>query len=344
MSAEQILPQLSSLQYDVRLIGITQQGEWIASKDALERLKMQAGQKKDSVPTLRVSPKVLEELTSCDVLLPILHGPNGEDGAVQGFLQTLGKACAGPDVRSGAVSMDKVLTKQVAHFAGIASVPHVSFSLMDWLNDSSALLTRISEQLDWPLYVKPRHLGSSIETHKVQDTHELQEAVQRVLRVDQFVLVEQAVNGRELEFAVLEGVQPRVLPPGEIFSNGGLHSYEGKYCAETATPDSARAELDPDVLTEGLSLAATVFQAVRGTGLARIDFFLLPDNRYLLNEVNPIPGFTKNSMFPKICRENGLSLQEIMDHLIITALARHRRQNRLQISRLPQPQLSHAVP
>ena len=341
MSAEQIIPQLSNNKYDVRVFGIAKHGEWIVGDDVLKRLKASASQSKGLSTSARVSAAVLEELSSCDVLLPMLHGSNGEDGTVQGLLHSLGKAYAGPDTRAGAVAMDKVLTKQLARDAGVPIVPFLSFSRDRWVDEPQTVVTQVSEELNWPLYVKPRNLGSSIETHKVCQLSEFESAVQGVLSVDHDVLVEEAVQGRELEFAVMGWHKPVVFPPGEIFSNGETHTYEGKYFSETATPDSPRAILDEPTLEQGLSLARKVYQTVRCSGMARIDFFLLPDGSYLLNEVNPIPGFTKNSMFPKICEANGLSISEVLDQLIISALARHRSQRRLDVSRVPH---SQAIP
>ncbi len=330
LSAKQTLPHLKTDYYEVKHFGVTKEGKWLTGDDTLDKL---ANAGKVALDTQRghpISPEVLAQLLTCDVLLPMLHGTNGEDGAVQGFLDVLGKAYVGCDQRSSSLCMDKVVTKQIAQAAGIPVVPCITFSKGEWQRDPDMIHEKITQTLTWPLYVKPRHLGSSIEVHRVTNSDEFKAAIDRILGVDTHVIVEAEMLARELEFAILGNEEPVVLPPGEIFSAGRIHTYAGKY-GDQPTPDTTKAELSKELMEEGMSLAAKLFKAAGCSGLARADFFLDNENRYWLNEINTMPGFTKNSMFPRLCVDNNLLLTDVLQRLVILALARRRRLQRLSV-------------
>ncbi len=330
MSTQQVLENIDRNKYEVELFGITRSGRWIHGPDALEKLRS-FKQEQGAPKPARLPQPVLDKLLSCDVVLPVLHGTYGEDGTIQGFLEVLGKPYAGSDHRAAALCMDKVATKRMLADAEIRTVPYITFSQRQWSENAAGLKSEIEGLLGVEVYVKPRHLGSSIETHKVTTPEELEQAVRGVFRVDTHVLVEKCMYARELEFAIIGNDDPVVLPPGEIFSAGRTHTYEGKY-SDSPTPDTPRADLPEDVATEGAALARRAFLTTRCSGMARVDFFFDKDGVWWLNEINPIPGFTKNSMFPKICVANDITLDNVIDRLMVLALARYRRSQRLEVS------------
>ena len=330
MSTKQILPHFKNDCYELKLFGITKEQRWIVGDDVLDKLANVPKPTSDVQKSQLISSDILTQLLSCDVVVPVLHGPNGEDGVVQGFLDVLGKTYVGSDHRSSAICMDKVATKQIAQAVGLPVAPFVTFAASEWKADPLPILEKVEKLLVWPLYVKPRHLGSSIEVSRVTTVEELRQAITRVLRLDSHAIVESEMIMRELEYAIIGNQDPIVLPPGEIFSQGRVHTYEGKYGANS-TPDTDKAELSQELLEEGMVIARQAYCAAGCSGLARIDMFLDQDNRFWLNEINPMPGFTKNSMFPRLCVANELPLTELVHRLIILALARRRAQQRLVV-------------
>lgn len=343
LSAKQVLPHLKSDFYEVKQFAITKEGKWLYGDDVMEKLPALNKSSSESQRPQPLSADVLSQLMTCDVILPMLHGSNGEDGTVQGLFEVLGKAYVGCDHRSAAICMDKALTKQVAANAGVPVAPFLAFSKYQWMTNKTQLLTSIIEELHpnssfssstdikWPLYVKPLHLGSSIEIHRVASLQELDSAIDRIARVDTHCIIESEMVMREIEFAVIGNDQVTVLPPGEIFSAGKLHSYEGKYLEGKATPDTPKAELSQQLTEKGMDLAAKAYRAAGCQGLARIDFFLDTNGQYWLNEINPIPGFTKLSMFPRIFLANDIPISDVLNKLIILALARRRTVQRLAV-------------
>ncbi len=330
LSSKQMLPHLKTDYYEVKLFGITKEAKWLVGDDVLEKLANVSKGVADSQRSHPISQEVLAQLLTCDVLVPMLHGSNGEDGTIQGFFDVLGKAYVGCDQRASAICMDKVVTKQLAMAAGVPVAPFISFSAHEWQRNPEGLLTSVNSTLTWPLFLKPRHLGSSIEIHRVTNVEEFRNAVERILRVDTHVVVETEMLMRELEFGVIGNDDPFVMPPGEIFSAGRIHSYAGKY-SDNPTPDTTKAELSDQAIEEGKAWAIKAYKAAGCQGLARIDFFFDQDNHYWLSEINTLPGCTKNSMFPRLCVDNALPLTEVMNRLIILALARRRSLQRLVV-------------
>lgn len=268
---------------------------------------------------------VLKELLACEVFFPVLHGPYGEDGTIQGFFDMLGKAYVGCDHRSAAICMDKAVTKKLMLVHGIPTIPFVDFSKEAWSNSPETILKNIKMQLAVPFFVKPVHLGSSIGVSRVDRFEDLAEAIEHAFEKDWSVIVENGLDIREIEFAVL-GNHNRVsaFPPCEILAKGQLLSYEGKY-GQNAMECVPRADLPPSLIEEGIVLAEMAYKAVGCTGMARVDFFLDKSNKFWLNEINPIPGFTPTSAFPKICMANGLGIGKLIDRLINLALDRRRK-------------------
>ncbi|MDP1835865.1 MAG: UDP-N-acetylmuramate--L-alanine ligase [Chlamydiales bacterium] len=331
LSTRQILPHLKAECYEIKLFGISKEGKWVFGDDALDKLAVLSKTPSETQRSQPLSAEILTQLMACDIIFPVVHGRNGEDGTLQGFFEVLGKAYVGCDHRASAVCMDKALTKQVAAAAGVPVAPFVAISNWEWNHRRENILSAIEEQLTWPLYVKPSHLGSSVGIRKVTTSEELHSAIAAALKVDTDVLIDSEMIMREIEFGILGNEQVTVMHPGEIFSAGNLHTYEGKYIDGKTTPDTTYAELPPDVLQEGMALAAKAYKAAGCTGLARADFFLDRDNKFWLSEINPMPGLTKNSMFPRLCVESKMALPDVMHKLIILALARRRSLQRLAV-------------
>jgi UDP-N-acetylmuramate--alanine ligase len=328
-SSLNICHSLNRNYYEIEHFGITREGQWVSgtqTREILERLLLE-GRPLDRTSLL--THETLEKLRECDILFPVLHGPYGEDGTIQGFFEMLGKAYVGCDHRSSAICMDKVMTKQLMQLHGIRTSPFVNFSRYQWKTQKVLCLDCLHDTLSYPLFVKPIHLGSSIGVRRVERADEVIHAIEEAFRFDTDVLVEERLVGHELEFSVLGTDEILVFPPGEICTEGETYDYEGKY-GEKGIPTKARAELPLDVIEEGKQFVEKVYRAVGCKGMARIDTFLDGHQRFWLNEINPIPGFTSISLYPQMCAANGLAIQELMDRLILLGLKRKREIDRLE--------------
>lgn len=269
-----------------------------------------------------------EKISSCDVMFPVLHGPFGEDGTIQGLFEMVGIPYVGCSHRSSAIAMDKALTKQLAALHGVRTLPFVSLTKDDWKNHSHALKERIVDELTFPVFVKGLHLGSSIGVIKAELQEELDSAIKEVLKLDTGLIVEQGIRAREIEFAVLGCDEVEVFPPGEVFSHGEVYDFEAKY-----SPHGMKTTLDPELtetqVAQGCRLARRAYNAIGCDGMARVDFFLDERGKFWLNEINPMPGMTSISLFPQLCIKYRYSQGELMDQLIILGLSRHRNVQRV---------------
>jgi D-alanine-D-alanine ligase len=336
-TAVHVLNALDPARYDVRAIGITQDGEWVkadaAAAAALGRLRTN---ELGSGPAIAVGVDVEGEATHPDpvlaplanaptVVLPLLHGPMGEDGTVQGLLELADVAYVGGGVLGSAVAMDKAMAKTVLGAHGIPQA--------DWravheheLTDSTA--ADLVEEFGLPLFVKPANMGSSVGVSKAKTVEEVSAAIDFALGYDSVVVIEEAITGREIEVAVLGNNHPRASLPGEVVPGNEFYDFDDKYI-----DDSARyfipAHLDADETRRIQHLAIQVFQALRGAGLARVDFFYEEHGRgFLCNEANTMPGFTPISMYPKLWAASGLAYPDLIDELVRLALERHANRRR----------------
>lgn len=314
ISAKYVASGLRESSYDISHFGITKSGSWITGLDSMARLQTKAE------PKEHLSSEVLQELLACDVLIPVLHGTFGEDGTIQGFFEMLGKSYVGCDHRSAAVCMDKAMSKRLVIAEGVDTTPFVEFTRFEWDKNSEKLHQRICNELSFPVFVKPSHLGSTIGVSKVNSPEHLEKAICKAFRCDTVLLVERGVDRpREIEFAVLGNDRIRVFPPGEICTGGAVYDYAAKYSAHGMSAN-AQADLPEDLKQEGMRLAEQVYRALGCKGFARVDFFLDGNGKFWFNECNPIPGFTKASLYPQICAANGLGIHDLIDRLVILAL------------------------
>jgi UDP-N-acetylmuramate--alanine ligase len=299
LSARHILDSLDPELYDIIPFGITREGKW------------------ENEETL------IQDLLKCDIFFPVLHGTNGEDGTIQGFFEILNKPYVGCDYRSAAIAMDKALTKKLAILANIPTLPFISFSEREWLKDKSYFFDEILEKLTFPLFVKPAHLGSSVGIQKIEKKEDLLKGIEEAFLYDTSLVIEKGIQCREIEFAVFGNGDITVTPPGEVCTEGKFYDYAAKY-GRQATKTECVAQLDIKLQQDGMALAKRAYQAISCIGFARVDFFLDHENKFWLNEINPIPGFTKNSLYPQMAAQFGLNSVDLVNQLIILSLAEKR--------------------
>ncbi|MEZ5309672.1 MAG: D-alanine--D-alanine ligase family protein [Microthrixaceae bacterium] len=266
------------------------------------------------------------------VVFPVLHGPNGEDGTVQGLLEVAGVAYVGSGVLGSAVSMDKAIAKTILGAHGIAQPAWRSLRRDEVDENMTERATEIIDALGMTLFVKPANMGSSIGVSKTHDTPELVTAIELALNYDDVVVIEEAVNGREIETAVLGNESPLLGSIGEVVAAADFYDYEDKYSDGSATT-VVPAELRPETEAQIKEIAVETYRALRAEGLARVDLFVDEDKadvrrRVLVNEINTIPGFTPISMYPQLWEHAGVSYSELIDRLVELALERHERLSR----------------
>lgn len=321
LSAKHICDCVSSELYDTNYFGITKQGRWISGHDSMQRLKNSDNLQGEAL----IDYNIFQELLECDVFIPVFHGPYGEDGTIQGFFETLDKAYIGADHVSAAICMEKALTKYLMQAHEIPTLPFVEINHEAWRQNSENFIQEIVQALSFPVFVKPVHLGSTVGVQKVEHQTKLYSAIQEAFQFDYKLIVEQGiVNVREIEFAVLGNERAITFPPGEILTHGKVYDYNAKY-GPNSIEAIPQAQLSQEKIREGMEWALKAYKAVGCTGMSRVDFFLDGHEKFWLNEINPIPGFTPNSLYPKMCEVNGVDGKELIDRLIIAALERKRR-------------------
>ncbi|HZV24969.1 MAG TPA: D-alanine--D-alanine ligase family protein [Acidothermaceae bacterium] len=340
ITAGSVLAALDPQRYDVVPIGITREGRWVLASGDPAEFQIQGGSLPEvaasdaavvlaadpTAPELVVSEPgaVARKLVGVDVVFPLLHGPYGEDGTIQGLLELAGIPYVGAGVLSSAAAMDKHYMKLVLHGGGLPDIPHVVVRPREWDGDKSAVRESVAS-LGFPVFVKPARGGSSIGISKVHDVGGLDDAIELARRSDPKVIVEAMVEGREIEVGVLEGIDggpPEVSRAAEItVRDREFYDFDAKYL-DLDTDIEIPASLSADVEAQIRHLAAMAFEALSCEGLARIDFFVTPAQRVLVNEVNTMPGFTPTSVFPRVWAASGLDYPALLDRLIQTALRR----------------------
>ncbi len=330
VTAAHVLRALDPAKYSITAIGITREGKWNLATQAMADLKRGSehiGEKlsTEGEPT-SISVVVGESRNAArTVVFPLLHGPLGEDGTVQGLLELANIAFVGTGVLGSAVSMDKGVAKQVLHANGIPQPQYISLREAH-VNDAS--LKHAIDTLGLPLFVKPANMGSSVGVSKAKNAAELKTAATHALEYDEWIVIEEAINGREIEVAVLGNIDARASTPGEIVPGNEFYDYADKYITDGAQL-VVPADLSADEIEAVQKLAIVIFHTLRAEGMARVDFFYEKDGRgFLCNEINTIPGFTPISMYPKLWQASGLSYAELLDELIDLAIDRHSRRRR----------------
>jgi D-alanine-D-alanine ligase len=332
-SAQTVIGALDPERYEVIPVGITRDGRWLTGGDPMAQLTAQsplflANAARDFDPNRQAivsAPGSLPQGLSgdIDVVFPVLHGPMGEDGTVQGLLELAGLPYVGSGVLGSAVAMDKAMTKTVLAEAGLPQGPWRLVLRKEWEREPAGVGAFIAAQFGFPCFVKPANMGSSVGVVKAHDPAELEEAMATASRFDRRILIEAAIDARELEVSVLGNDEPVASVAGEIVPVNEFYDYAAKYIDEGSSI-SIPADIDRNTMIDIQELAIAAFRALDLAGLARVDFFLdRRTDQLFINEVNTLPGFTSISMFPKLWEATGIPLPELVDRLIQLALERH---------------------
>lgn len=329
VSASTIIDNMDSEKYFIISVGITKEGRWLIYNGPTENIKNGEWEKYGTPAIL--SPDASQrgliklvgdksKLIPVDVVFPVLHGAWGEDGTIQGLLELSRIPYAGCGVLASAVSMDKVYTKIIAGHNRIPQAKYLWVYAADIAKKST--ITKIVNKIGFPAFIKPSNAGSSVGITKAADEDELRAGLELAAKYDRKIIIEENIDGRELECAVLGNESPEATRVGEIIAAADFYDYDAKYNnseSKTIVP----AELDPDVEKEIQRLAVKVFKAVDGSGLARVDFFLdKKTGKVIFNELNTLPGFTPISMYPMLWENSGINKTELIDKLIELALNR----------------------
>ncbi|MBN1977973.1 MAG: D-alanine--D-alanine ligase [Anaerolineae bacterium] len=349
VSAQSVMDAIDKEKYEVVPIGITKEGRWIASGDPMKAL--QAGDAEASRPAallgdpsrrglmrLEDTEQAIEatRLAELDVVFPVLHGPYGEDGTVQGLLELAGIPYVGAGVIGSALGLDKAVFKDVMRGRGFPVVDQVLLKRKEWDADPEGVMDRVEAALDYPVFTKPANLGSSVGISKCDNRAELAAGLADAARYDRKLIVEEGVPAaREIEVSVLGNDDPIASLPGEVIPSREFYSYESKYFdeGEDASELLIPAPLSPEMAERVRELAVEVYKAIDCAGMARADFLLSAETGELyVNEVNTIPGFTSISMYPKLWEATGISYPELIDRLIELAVERYEDKGRSETS------------
>ena len=337
-SAAFVLRGLDRSRYEVLPVGIDRRGVWHPGAtdpdpgSLPDIIPVPAGEPPAGAVAVlqRLFPVIAGSPASGDgepppVVFPVLHGSGGEDGRLQGLLELAGIPCVGADCLASALCMDKEVTKVLVQAAGVPVVPWVTLRSGPWQTDRDGAIARVEDTLPGPVFVKPATLGSSVGITRARDRAGLIAAVDEAFRFDEKVLVEEAMDIREIEYAALGGYEPELTGAGECHPKKGFYTYEAKYLDEGAADVIIPADLTPEKNEEGRQLCGRIYRALQLHGMARIDLFLTRDDeKFYMNEVNTIPGFTSISQYPMLWQEAGLDGPRLLDRLIDTALGRSR--------------------
>ncbi|HFC10375.1 MAG TPA: D-alanine--D-alanine ligase [Chloroflexi bacterium] len=342
MSARSVLEALKPERYEIIPVGVTKEGRWLASPDALEAFT--SGRLEGLTPvTLLPDPsrpglwqwegEVLKPYAPVDVVFPVLHGTFGEDGTLQGLLELADVAYVGAGVVGSAVGMDKGVFKDVMRAHGLPLAEYVVLSRREVEEDAEAAADRCEALAPYPLFVKPANLGSSVGITKAHNRAELLAGLRLAARYDRRLVVERGLDAREIEVAVLGNAEPRASLPGEVVPGEEFYSYEAKYEDETSQL-FIPAPLSAGQTARVRELAVAVYQAIDCAGMARVDFLLeRTSGVFYINEVNTLPGFTQISMYPKLWEATGLPYSDLLDELVALAQERKRERDRTRWER-----------
>lgn len=342
-SARNIFDALDRNRFDITLIGIDKRGQWqvadssgflinsdnpstIALIPSEEKLALAPGYDHGQWLTVDNHEKAFSQI---DVAFPIVHGAQGEDGSLQGLLRILDIPQVGSGVLGSAACMDKDVTKRLLRDAGIDIAPFVTVTRA---NRTRLDVDKVIAELGLPLFVKPASQGSSVGVSKVKQPGDLQQALDEAFLYDHKVLIEQGINGREIECAVLGNDDPEASVCGEILLNDEFYSYDTKYISSTGSSLAIPAQISDEASAAIQQIALKSFTALECKGLARVDVFLTPEGRVVVNEINTLPGFTRISMYPKLWAASGLSYSDLLTRLVELAIENHEADKQLHSS------------
>ena len=322
MSAASVIRAVNKEKYELVYIGITKAGQWKIFEGTADEIEDGSWEKtaKD------FNPGNIKEVI--DFALPIIHGPYCEDGKLQGFLETMDIPYGGCGVLASSVAMDKLLAKDVFARNGLPICKHVGVMKSEYEADPEAAIEKVEAELGYPNFVKPANLGSSVGISKASDRDGLKKAMELAFTYDKRLIVEEFINARELETAILGNAQPEAAEVGEILPSADFYDYEAKYLSGGASKLCIPAQLDPEMREKIREYAVKAYSAIDGEGFSRVDFFIDRDTGKLyLNEINTIPGFTSISMFPKLWEAAGVKYQDTIERIIELGYERYNAKN-----------------
>lgn len=327
-TAKAVIHALDMEKYEIHPIFITGEGQWVkgqqltAPVENVRELELKNGEAVKANALTAAFSAAGQSEGGYDVVFPLLHGPNGEDGTVQGMLEILNIPYVGNGVLSSAAGMDKVIMKNLFAQEGLPQVKYVWSVRSSWEADPERVYSRVEEELGYPCFVKPANLGSSVGISKASTREELEAAFLEAFKYDRKVIVEEGVTAREIEIGVLGNDFPECSVAGEIVPKKDFYDYKAKY-EDGDTALIIPADITPEQYNELRNLATRAFKSLDCSGLVRADFFITRDGKTLINEVNTMPGFTPVSMFPLLWKHTGVSYPELIERLVRLALERH---------------------
>ncbi|WEV61156.1 D-alanine--D-alanine ligase [Streptococcaceae bacterium ESL0729] len=312
LSAESVMRSVDYSKHLVKTYFITKDGDFIKTQVFSEQPA--ADEKLMTNETVKLDQKIKASdiFEEGAVVFPVLHGPMGEDGSIQGFLEILKMPYVGPNITAASVTMDKIMTKHVLETVGVPQVPYVAVIGREAMSEK---MKEVNEKLTYPVFVKPANMGSSVGISKVESNDDLEAGLNEAFKFDGRVLVEQGVDAREIEVAVLGNLEVKSTLAGEVVKDVDFYDYNSKYIDNRITMDIP-AHIDAPVMEKMRHYAELAYKTVSGSGLSRCDFFLTKDNEFYLNEINAIPGFTQFSMYPLLWEKMGLSYPDLIEELI----------------------------
>ncbi|MBF0713979.1 D-alanine--D-alanine ligase [Gemella sp. GH3] len=324
LTAKSIINEINQEKYNIFPIFIDNEGNWARGEKITKKIEdvkelIFNNFTKDIVSLLYVDNKKI------DIVFPVLHGPNGEDGTIQGFFETIDIAYIGNNVISSATGMDKAVTKKIFSSIGLPQLPYVDFIANDWKHTKEDILQNIEQKLNYPMFVKPANLGSSVGISRCENKDKLILGIEEALKFDRRIVVEEGVVGaKEIEVSTLGYNSISSTDPGEIcnISTSDFYDYDTKY-TDGQSKMEIPANIDKNLYPIFREMAERAFKALDCSGLARVDFFLTKDGKIYINEINTMPGFTKFSMFPSLWNNMGISYSQIIETLIKLAKERY---------------------
>lgn len=322
--------------YEVHPIFITLDGQWLRGPQLtkpVESVEQLQFTREVNSPN-NIAEFILDQNTQAqfDVIFPLLHGTNGEDGTVQGLLEVLNFPYVGNGVLASAAGMDKVVMKQLFSVAGLKQVPYVYFIRKEWEDNQKAMIEKCENALTWPMFVKPANLGSSVGISKASNGEQLIKAIEFALQYDRKIIVEQGIEAREVEMGVLGHNAPKVSVPGEIKPVTEFYDYDSKY-KDDSTELIIPAKISSAVEEKMRKMAIDAFKILDCSGLVRSDFFVTDNDEVYINEINTMPGFTPVSMYPLLWQHTGVSYPQLIDTLIELGIERYTEKQQLQYNR-----------
>lgn len=330
-SAKCVIDSIDTSRFEPVLIGIDKDGQWLLNDHSLPLLEggIELPLLSDNEPNSLIKLPLRDQLAGLDIVFPVLHGPLGEDGTIQGLLKLANLPFVGAGVLGSAIGMDKDVMKRLLREAGI---PIADFICVQKPDAAALDYSRIKDDLGSRLFIKPANLGSSVGVNKAINKIQFDEHVKTAFQFDTKIIIETSIKGREIECSVLGNYDPIASLPGEILPQHEFYSYHAKYIDENGAKLIIPAELDEQIVNRVQNISIKAYKVLGCSGMARVDMFLTENGEIIINELNTIPGFTKISMYPKLWEASGIGITELISKLIDLGFERHGYENKLNTS------------